>query len=166
MKYIITVMLLILINCAQMYGQAQTYTIGVSSTIIAPLAFGTQRNLDFGNVNKNASKHILPTDGTAGKWEIAGQANKNIQIDFTLPSVLSSGGNTLAISFDATDAGYTENPDGYSQSSFSPVQRISPAIGSSGKIYVFIGGTVTAASNQTAGSYTGSITISVQYTGN
>jgi hypothetical protein len=166
MKYIVFFLFMILINCALMYSQTQTYTISVTSTVIAPLAFGTQRNLEFGNVNKNASKHILPTDITSGKWEITGQANKNIQIDFTLPATLSSSGNTLGLSFDGTDAGYTENPDGTSQVNYSPVQRISPTIGSTGKMYVFIGGTVTAPSNQAAGSYTGSITISIQYTGN
>jgi len=68
----------------------------------------------------------------------------------------------------AWTAGYNSADDGGSATSFSGGASTQQTAGlnTSGDLYVFIGGTLTSSVSQAVGTYTGSMTLTAQYTGN
>ena len=148
------------------FAQADAKTsIYAHGTVLAPLGVsGT--DLDFGNnIMPGHVRSVARTAGTAGTFTITGDAGHEITADFGLPTDLVSGGNVLPISFSATDGGYLGTNVQASAVAFDPAgQQTWTLVGGFG--YVWIGGTVTPAPNQPAGTYTAEILLSVNYTGN
>lgn len=137
------------------------------ATVLTPLSANGVRDLDFQNVFPGVAKLVARTDATSAKWTILGQTSAEVTLDFTLPLSLVSGANSLPISFGATDAGSNTVDNAGTAGSFDPsVQATRNLDGTTGELYVWLGGQVTPAANQPAGLYSASITVDVNYTGN
>lgn len=146
---------------------AVTGTIQATANVLTPLSVSTDlRALDFGDVFPGLNKSIAFTDGTSGKWQIAGETIKEIQLSFTMPSDLSNGGILMPISFAATDAAYFGTDVVGSAVAFDPGAGSTENLAVAGTGFVWLGGTVAPAANQPAGIYSATVSLDVVYTGN
>jgi len=146
----------------------------VSATVLSALTVTRNADLDFKNVlpgfNKSVAADGTPTYGaggsgeTAAKFTIAGAASRAVTLNFTTPTNLSSGSDNLIISF-ANLGVYntTDSPSG--GTSFTPSSSTAATLSSSGNLYIYLGGQVQPTYGQATGTYTGTVTVSVTYSG-
>ncbi len=147
-------------------GQATPVSANVQATanVLGNLTVTGQQDLLFGDVFPGLAKTVAPADGGAGRFQIGGTGTYEVSLDFTLPGTLSDGVvSTMPISFGGNSAGYGPNISTVS-STFDP-SGVTNANLVGGALYVFIGGTVTPAAAQTPGGYSGTVTLTVAYTG-
>ncbi len=143
--------------------------ITATADVQTPLSVTGSADLDFGNVFPGVNKAVAYTDAVnAGQWDITGEAAAEVTLSFTaLPANLTFGANNLPIVYSATDAGYNTADNPAAATSFDPSAGATTNLeGATGALYVWIGGTVQPTETQPAGTYTGTITLDVAYTGN
>lgn len=160
----------VVFGCLAGAGSALAVTGDILATanVLQPLVVSNNLNdLDFGDVFPGVAKSIAYSDATAGQWSVNGYLGAEVQMSFTLPANLVSGGNNLPISFAATDAGYnTANAVG-GATTFDPAAGATTNLDAgSGDLFVWLGGTVTPAGAQPAGVYSNTVSLDVVYTGN
>jgi spore coat protein U-like protein len=118
-------------------------------------------DLDFGPVFPGFGKTVNADAAGSGEFLIDGGVGGGVDITFSLPAVLTSGLNTMPVSFTAASGA-----DRASAAAFDPTALHQGTLdGTSGELYVFLGGTVTAAATQVAGSYSGTVTMTATYNG-
>ena len=144
--------------------QAQTNNASITATasVQTPINVVGAQQLSFGNVFPGVNKTINASDlSNAGRFDVTGQANAPVTLSFTLPATLSSGGNTMPI---VSYAGvHAQNNAQTGGTAFAPVSGATPTLNGSGALWVWVGAQVQPATNQVAGVYTGSITMTVVY---
>ena len=134
----------------------------VTATVQQPITVTKNNDLSFGSVFPGLDKSISVTAGGAAKFTVAGQASTPVNLTFTLPATIASGGNTLAIgswsghhaSTDVTSGGTTFTPS---------ASATAATLSGSGALYVYVGATAQPTATQAAGSYSGSMTMTVVY---
>lgn len=143
-------------------------TITATANVLTPLTVTSDlRALDFGDVFPGLAKSIAWSDATSGQWRIDGEAGKEVQMAFTLPANLTSGANSMPISFAASDAAWNTTNATAGATTFDPAAGAVEFLdGTSGQLFVFLGGTVSPVQTQAAGVYTGTVLLDVVYTGN
>lgn len=147
-------------------AQAQSAQIGARATVQQALTISAVDSLLFGAAFPGTTRTVLPTDAASGSWSLAGAANAEVTLTFTLPANLVNGANNLPVSFSATAAGYNTANSRAGQSTFNPVAVLTTRLHvATGNLYVFIGGSVSPVA-QPAGNYTAAITLATAYTGN
>ena len=147
--------------------QAQSATVNVSATVQTPLTVATTRPLDFTTVFPGLAKTITPAGATSGLVQVTGQASAQVSVSFVTPANLTNGANNLPITFGGTAACHNTTNSTSGCTSFDPAgAAVTPLLGTTGGLFVFVGGTVTPSATQVAGTYTGTITMNVAYTGN
>lgn len=128
------------------------------------------RDLDFGSVVKGIATTVAPTAGTAGSWQVSGNANAFVVISFTLPTLLTNiqalPGSTMPISFDATSARWNRaNNNAATGTPFDPgagvVGRLGPPPNPT--LYIWLGGTVNPALTAKPGIYRANVVVSLIY---
>jgi len=144
--------------------------IQVTATVAAALTVTGSNNLLFQTVTPGVDKTVdKSASGEAGEWVITGANGAEVTIEFNLPSELTSGANTMPISYTNTDASYSNNA---ANNQSNPTAEINPAIVTTttlradGDTEVWIGGTVNPAISQTSGSYSADIVLIITLTGN
>ena len=143
-------------------AQAQSANITATATVFTPITITGTRNLDFGNVFPGVNKTIAVAAATSGQYQLGGQAGANVNLTFTLPTNLVSGANNLPIGTWTGCTNATNTTAGCS--SFTPSASATPtAMSGAGALFVWVGGTVSPAANQAAGSYTGTVTLTAAY---
>src|SRR5712664_3167255 len=144
--------------------QAQTNnaSITASASVQTPINVVGAQQLSFGNVFPGVNKTVAASDLTnAGRFDVTGQASTPVTLSFTLPATLSSGGNTMPIvSFMGVYALVATQVGGFV---FAPAAGANPTLSGSGALFVWVGAQVQPATNQVAGVYTASITMTVVY---
>jgi hypothetical protein len=142
--------------------------IQATANVLTPLSVTNNlRDLDFGDVFPGINKSIAYDAGTSGKWQIDGQLGREVDITFTLPAVLTSGGNTMPIAFGANDAAWNTADIVGAATTFDPAVGATEFLDvGTGQMFVWIGGTVQPPETQAGGAYSGTITMDVVYTGN
>jgi hypothetical protein len=123
---------------------------------------GTQ-NLNFGNVIPGVPTTILRTDAVnSGQIRITGAGFfRSVTVRFTLPTVMNGpSGATMPVTFGATDAGISWQGTIGTQTVFNPNSPFTYTL-FLGTGTVYLGGRVNPAPAQTAGSYTGTIILTV-----
>jgi len=153
------------------FGIAQEQeSIDAKATVLAPISFPDKRDLDFGSeVLPGRTYTVLPGNATqAGRFELLGADDKEVSLTFSLPEDLDGPGeNTISIIFSATSATHATNSDYVTgATSFNPASGATTSLNGSGSLYIAIGGEISPPSNQVAGDYSGTITLTVEYTGN
>jgi spore coat protein U-like protein len=137
--------------------------INVSANVFQAISVSGAEDLDFGNVFPGVAKTIAVGDGGAGRFDATGQASANVNMTFTLPASLAGpGGNTLTI---GSWAGCT-NPTNTTVSctAFVPAATaVGTQFGNPGNLFIWIGATVSPTPTQAAGSYTGTVQLTLAY---
>jgi spore coat protein U-like protein len=154
---------LVLTGVVSARGQGVNGSITATAQVQAPITVTGTQNLSFGNVFPGAPKAVAYTDAAnGGKFSVAGQASTPVTYSFTLPVNLTSGGNNLPI---GSWLGYESTINSTSGgSAITPSAAPSgTTLSGSGALFFFVGATVTPPANQPAGSYTGTVTLTVSY---
>jgi spore coat protein U-like protein len=151
------------VGVATAEAQTNNASVQATATVQQPINVTGARDLAFGNVFPGVNQSVAVTDPNSGLWSVTGQVSGNVQLTFGLPATLSDGTNTMPI---GTYVGH------WNQSN-SPVggTGFTPSAGSTnaqlhavtGEAYVFIGATVSPATNQPAGTYSGTLSMTVVY---
>ena len=143
-------------------AQSNNASITATASVQTPINVVGAQPLSFGNVFPGVNKTVVAMDLTnAGRFDVTGQASAPVTLSFTLPATLGSAGNTMPI---MSYAGvYAQNSTQTGGIGFSPSAGVSPSLNALGQLWVWIGAQVQPATNQAAGVYTGSITMTVVY---
>lgn len=131
-----------------------------------PVRVNGVRSVSFGTVFPGISKSVLRTDAlNSGRFDIRAAAGSQLQLSFALPAAMTGpGGASMPLSFGGNDAGFSATQSVASQVGFDPRVPFVATLGPPpGRAAVFLGGTVTPLAAQAAGSYTGTITLTVVY---
>jgi hypothetical protein len=131
-----------------------------------PVRVNGVQSVSFGTVFPGIAKSVLRTDAlNSGRFDIRAAAGSQLQLSFALPTVMTGpGGVTMPLSFAGNDAGFSATQSVASQVGFDPRVPFVATLGPPpGRAAVFLGGTVTPLAAQPAGSYTGTITLTVVY---
>jgi hypothetical protein len=134
----------------------------VTATVQQPITVTKNNDLSFATVFPGVDKTIAVTAGGAAKFTVAGQASTPVNLTFTIPATIASGGNTLTL---ASWAGHFATTDVTSGgTSFTPSSSATAAtLSGSGALYVYVGATAQPTVTQAAGSYSGNMTMTVVY---
>lgn len=155
--------------CRRRRWQAPALGLALLSTWAGPLSAqrpltvqGT-RSLTFGSLLAGVNKHVLRTDAiNAGQLDVSGPKNVQVLLTFTLPAVMTGPlGATLPLSFGSSDAGWSPPQQQATQVAFDPRIPFQAPLDQNGKVSVYLGGTAQPGANQRAGSYTGTVTLTV-----
>jgi hypothetical protein len=126
------------------------------------------QNLGFGTLFVGVPSYVSPADPLhAGQLEVRGEKGAEVRIDLTLPrSMTGPGGASLALEFAASDGRYARDLQSGAWLAFDPRVPLVTRTSSNGKLYVALGGTARPTNRQSAGSYSGTVNVTVSYTGN
>jgi hypothetical protein len=134
----------------------------VTATVAQPLAVNATAPLAFGTVVPGTNKTVAVSDASAAAFTISGNALGVVSLTFTLPGTLASGGNTMPVA-NWTGRRNTTNNAG-AGTDFTPSSTpVQGSLSASGELYVFVGATAQPGASQAAGSYSGTITLTVVY---
>lgn len=143
-------------------AQTQTASIQATATVQQPINVTGAVNLAFGNVFPGLAKAIAVNAAGAGRFDVTGQASAPVLITFVLPANLTSGANNLPIGTWTGHRNTVNNPT--TGTNFTPSAGTTNATFSAGgQLFVFVGATVTPATNQAAGAYSGTVQMTVTY---
>jgi hypothetical protein len=157
-----TVLALTLLAITSVAAQAQNNaSITATAAVQKPITVTAGSNLAFGNVFPGVSSTVAVTGASAGTFTVAGQGSAAVSMTFVLPTNLTSGANNLPIGTWTGNWNTTNAPTG---TNFTPsTSGTAATLSAAGNMYVFLGATVTPAVNQVAGSYTGTVSMTVVY---
>ena len=158
----VTLLTLALVAVSAVAASAQNNaSINVTASVQQPITVTAGNPLAFGNVFPGKAATVAVASASAGTFSVAGQATTPVSMTFVLPTNLTSGANNLPIGTWTGDWNTTNSPTG---TGFTPSASASAAtLSGTGAMYVFIGATVTPAVNQVAGSYAGTVSMTVTY---
>jgi hypothetical protein len=142
-------------------ANAQSSNIQATATVLTAITV-TGTDLAFGNVTPGVNKTIAITDAGTGKFTVTKAAASSVSLSFTLPTNLVSGGNNLPIG--TWTGGFNNTADvPASATTFTPsaTPTVVPSGGAS--LWVYVGATVSPGAAQAAGSYAGTVTMSIAY---
>jgi len=128
-----------------------------------PLTVQGIRSLTFGVLLAGVNKTVLRTDVVnGGQLDISGPGRASVLLTFTLPaSMTGPAGATLPLSFGSNDGGWSPPQQIGTQTAFDPRVPFTAPLDQNGKVSVYLGGTAKPTANQKAGSYSGTITLTV-----
>lgn len=134
----------------------------VTAEVQQPLAVSKTNDLLFGSVFPGVNKTVAVTEAGAAAFTVLGQAGASVNLAFSTPATLTNGGNALSISnwsarrntSNSSAAGTDFTPSG---------SATAAAIGGGGGLYLFVGATVSPTAAQVAGTYSGTLTLTVVY---
>jgi hypothetical protein len=151
-----------LLTLAASAAQAQSANINATATVFQAMTVSGARDLDFGNVFPGVNKVIGVGAATSGQFALTGQSSANVNLTFTLPANLASGGNNLPIGT-WTGCHNTSNSTAGCTAFTPSAAATASAFSGAGSLWVWVGGTVSPAANQAAGVYTGTVTLTAAY---
>lgn len=169
-KVLFTVMVLTLLPLgAQAQGQGSA-DIDVLATVLETLTVTAVNDLEFGDVVQGQSSTVSPEDAEAGSFFVNGEAGSEVDVTFSLPSVLEQTFDpslTMDIDFSPTSARHNTSDDASAGTSFDPDTGATTSLDfANGELFVYIGGTIDPTPTQEPGNYEGTITLTIEYTGN
>jgi hypothetical protein len=138
-------------------------SIQATATVLTALTVAAGNNLLFGNVTPGVNKTVAIADAGAGTFTVTKAATSGVTLSFTLPTDLTTGGGDLLPIGSWTGAwntsASTSGANGFTPSAAG--SNTSVTAGTS--LTVFVGATVSPATTQAAGSYSGTVTMSAVY---
>lgn len=133
-----------------------------------PLSVRGTQGLTLGNVLPGVPTTIPYTDGArAAQFEIRTQRGVEVEVVFTLPGALvGPAGATMPLAFAANAAGLslTGNPASAAPRNPAVPFTVRPTA-TNGRAYVFLGVTALPSGAQRAGAYSGTVSVTVAFTG-
>jgi len=147
--------------------QSDSDQILAKAEIVAALTVRGARDLDFGTLLGGTTVVVDPTEPNAGKFELDAQPGAEVQVEFTqLPSELTrtGGSEVIPLSLVGT-ASSTDNPSTGVDIGINAGTWVS-TFPLSGQAFVWVGGTITPATDQPVGTYEATVELTATYTGN
>lgn len=161
-KVIAGLVMVAVISAATAQAQSQTAGVNATASVQQPINVTGAVNLAFGNVFPGVAKTVAVTDVTAGRFDVTGQGSTPVLMSFVLPANLTSGANNLPIGSWTGHHNTSNAPTG--GTNFTPsAGTTNSTFSAGGSLFVFVGATVTPATNQSAGAYTGTVQLTVTY---
>jgi hypothetical protein len=146
-------------NTAQAQNSANA---SVTATVQQPLTVSKSNDLAFGSVFPGLNKTVGVTDAGAAAFSVSGQAGGSVNLTFSAPTTIASGGNTMPVA--SWTGRWNTTNSAAAGTDFTPsASATSATLSGSGAIYVFVGATAQPAAAQTAGTYSGTLTLTVVY---
>lgn len=153
--------------------QAQDVAVGqATATVLAVLTVTAAQDLAFGDVLQGVPTSVShDDDASTGIFRISGEAGKQVDAYMQLPDyvALADGSDRMVISFSSTDGEYNDAaaaaPSGAGTECDPhniPTLTLSALAGDQA---LFLGGTVFPTVDQTNGSYSADIVLTVAYNG-
>lgn len=132
-----------------------------------PLSAFSRQMLDFGTLFSGTPATVSRYDALrAGQFELRGARQTEVRVDLGLPpEMTSAGGARLPLRFTAADGGYAEDGMIATAAPFDPREPLVTTLSGNGRLYLFLGGTATPTTRQSAGTYAGTVTVTIAYTG-
>lgn len=165
--YLIT---FILLNLTSLGHAQSSSTVQVTAGVLDPVTITASSGIDFGSaILPGIPYSISRSDGGAARFAISAVGGNLVSIQFTLPQMLQheSGTDEMPISFAPDDASYSGDDNAVGTNTFDPNAEESALIGGTGAdLYIRLGGTISPRNDQTAGQYSGDITLDLSYTEN
>ncbi len=168
------------VNSATLMAQ-DVATGSVTATVVTPLTVTATSPLAFGIVYQGVPKSVGKNSADAAVFDIAGQANADLLLYLSLPEYLgtASGDDRMTVVFPDNvcdiDTGLVAQPgdptsfasgwQGEDPHNLMGVAGGTPSLGDAGFCAIYIGGRVIPTLDQTAGSYTADIILTVAYDG-
>lgn len=154
-----------LISLGASAAQAQSANISATATVATALTVVTGQNLAYGAVYPGqGNRTIAPVDANSGRFSLTGANSAQVAMTFVLPASLTGPGTPMVIGTWTGLYNSTATPGG---TAFTPSASATNAnLSATGGLFVFLGATLTVPAVQTAGAYTGTITLNALYTGN
>lgn len=162
----------LVLSVAEETTAQEVATIQATATVVSSLTIVGSQGLVFGTVTPGTPASVATSAvGFAGQFDLTGSVSAELQLTFTLPSVLteSGSGSTMPVSFSSTDVSYANQ---VADNQSSPSGTIDPngpnaiRLSATGSMFVWVGGTVSPGISQTGGNYTQDVLLTVVYTGN
>ncbi len=154
---LVLVAMLMIVSAVSFAGQT---TATATATVLAATNVTKTQDLAFGSLGQGASVTILSTEAAAAAFTVSSNNfSYPTVVAFTYPANLINGSNNLA--FTAQIPVYNTSNTQTGATAFSVVAGGTTNSGTDGSLYLWVGGKVTATSSQAAGSYTGTITVTV-----
>lgn len=126
-------------------------------------------DLTFGTMFPGVPKTIDKNSSDAVEFHVGGTADAEITLTFSLPTYMYSNGHHVQMVFFsdgcAIDSNATPNQSSPTWDDLNPWQTHTYRLGSTG-LTVWLGGKAIPGLKQEAGSYSGDIVLTVEYTGN
>jgi hypothetical protein len=128
-----------------------------------PIAVTGVHSLIFGTVLPGVPAVASRANATsAGQFDLTGPRDSQAALTFTLPLAMTGpAAATIPLVFGGSDAGYSASQSIGSQIGFDPRQPFVITFSQQGRGSVFLGGTAQPAPTQQAGTYSGTITLTV-----
>jgi uncharacterized protein DUF4402 len=128
-----------------------------------PLTVQGVRSLVFGTVFPGIPKSIVRTDVlNSGQIDVSGAKFTQVQLQFALPAVMTGpAGATMPLTFGSNDGGWSPPQQIGNQVAFDPRSPFVASLDQNGKVSVYLGGTANPLPSQRAGTYSGTITLTV-----
>lgn len=134
----------------------------VTADVQQPIVVTKTNDLAFGTMFPGLNKTIAVTDAGAASFKITGQSSANINMTFTIPATIASGGNTMPLA--SWTGKHNTTNSAATGTTFTPsASATSATISGTSEVYVFVGATAQPAQAQVAGTYTGTLTLTVVY---
>jgi hypothetical protein len=120
------------------------------------------RGLAFGTLLPGVPTVVSPSDAArSAQFDIKANNRGVVQITFSLPAAMTGPGAPLPLSFGATSAGFSASGSTTGMTLFDPRVPFTGTASNNGRATIFLGGTAAPAGTQRAGSYTGTVTLTV-----
>lgn len=166
MKSIAKLTLALVVLVATTAAAQNSANITATANVQQPITVTAGNNLNFANVFPGVNKTVLVSDAGAGTFTIAGQGTTPVTLAMTIPATLSDGAtHTLTI---GSWTGYenASNSPTAGGTAFTPVSGAIPGtltLSAGGAGFIFVGATVSPTIAQVAGTYTGTVSLTVTY---
>ncbi|MEZ4456219.1 MAG: hypothetical protein R2882_06670 [Gemmatimonadales bacterium] len=142
-------------------------TINARAVVRQPITIAAGQDLDFGIVLQGTPATIASTAAAAGRFDATGTVNAPVNINFTLPANLVNGANNLPIGtwtgcYNQAAAVNTSGCTGIANMAGTTATSFGNVTGT-GRLWVFVGATVSPAAGQAVGTYTNTVTMTLTY---
>jgi len=161
MKNLMKIVVLLIIVSTVSF--AQSTTANITANVNATLSIARNNDLTIGNVNQGGTVTIPSTNAAAAYFTITGATSATTTVTVTTPATLT-GPAAATMTYTAeyptfnTIAGAAGR---VAATAFGAYTGGTTLTNVTGNLYIWVGGGVTAAAAQAAGSYTGTITVGV-----
>ena len=137
---------------------------GGAATILVPrpLVVVARRDLSFGTVVRGITLAVPTHAAAAGLFEIQGEPNAAIRVDFILPTaMISGGGDVLQLVFGPGDGATTGGIARMIAVGFDPRHPLITTLGPTGQLQIQLGGTALPSRQQPGGIYHARVSLTV-----
>jgi hypothetical protein len=151
---------MILVGVSAYAQKSASTSAAATTTVIRSLSIDKNQDLDFGRVAQGVTETIAWTSSKAVKFTVLGEDLENVNITFAAPSVLTHTNGTATLPLTSY---VKQNASDDAAAAWEIASGATVGLNATGNYYVYLGGQVSPAANQTRGFYSGDFTINVEY---